>query len=346
MDDLAVGTPAAVGRARWLRARQRGIGGSDAAAILGVSPFATEFDVWRDKVGVLESKPDTEAMWWGREMESLLARRYSERTGRSLLLLDPPGILQHASAPEIIGTPDRIVMGEERGLELKTAGEHGRHEWGLPGSDDIPAHYLAQCVHYMAVTGFPVWDVAVLIGGNDFRIYHVHRDEALERAVVDRLRAWWQEHVVRGEPVPPAGTKSNDETLRRMFPTHTGDVVLAPRELEPAAATLAALMNTEKLVKAKAAEARAQLKLAIGANAGIESAGWRALWTAPKPKRVTDWQAVANDLVLKLYEVDYWKQHPQTLAELIAPHTTEKPASRRFTFHALGVDETEEEGNA
>lgn len=71
-------------RSAWLEARRAGIGGSDAAAILGASPWATPLSVWADKQGLTEDKPDTIAMRFGRDAEEIVARWFAEDTGKTV----------------------------------------------------------------------------------------------------------------------------------------------------------------------------------------------------------------------------------------------------------------------
>jgi predicted phage-related endonuclease len=81
-------------------------------------------------------------------------------------------------------------------LECKTASAFSRHGWGTAGTDQVPPHYLLQCVWYMALTGCPSAELAVLIGNNDFRIYSVARDLELEAAVIERVERFWHDHVI------------------------------------------------------------------------------------------------------------------------------------------------------
>jgi predicted phage-related endonuclease len=124
------------------------------------------------------------------------------------------GMLRHRDFPFVIGHPDRLVIGERRGLEIKTAGYWvGESDaWGEPGTDEIPAAYLLQCMHYMAITGYPVWDVAVLVAGNRYRPYTVQRDDELIAAMLTRYCQTW--HCVQTGEIPPVSATAEEALLK------------------------------------------------------------------------------------------------------------------------------------
>lgn len=77
----------------WLNERKKGIGGSDASALCGLSPYKTPLQLWEEKRGLLGQKEDNEAMLWGRTLEPVIRQRYSDVTGRPVRL--PTEILRH-----------------------------------------------------------------------------------------------------------------------------------------------------------------------------------------------------------------------------------------------------------
>lgn len=286
------------GREAWLQERTTGIGSSDAAAVLGLSPYQTEFDVWLDKRGQKPPNKTSEPMYWGTALEDLIARRYSEETGNPIW--NPERIFRHPEYDCIIATPDRLVLDTlgptySMGLECKTANFFAGEDWGEQGTDEIPRHYLVQVVHCMAVLDRDRWDVAVLIGGNDFRRYTVRRDKALEDGYLTRLSKWWQRHVVEGvEPEPTARTV--DKWLDWRFPTESADRLTA----DAASNLVAELLIAARAVVANAEETEraltSDLKRIIGPHSGIAGDGWRASWKRTKDLEKVDWPAVAGRL--------------------------------------------------
>lgn len=113
---------------QWLEDRRKGIGGTDAAAILCTSKWSSPLDVWLRKIGEAPEVEETEQMWWGKALEDLIARRFTETTG--LALWDPAqahrdGIIPsrfavHPQHPELLASADRLVVGLREGAEIKT----------------------------------------------------------------------------------------------------------------------------------------------------------------------------------------------------------------------------------
>ncbi len=317
-----------IGRAVWLEERRSGIGGTDAAAILGQSKYRTALDVWLEKTRdpARQEKALTGAMDWGTRLEAPIADAYADRTGRTLW--NPEGLVRHPEHPFIIGSPDRLVEGERRGVEIKTAGHFAAADFGEPGTDEVPLGYLVQCVHYMAITGFDAWDLAVLIGGQDFRVYTIRRDVELEQRILARLVDWWHTHVVAGERPPLDATDSTTEYLSRRYPRSTGEALLpATQDAEVWARRLSLARTARKDAELEEVLAENNLKDLIGDAAGIDGRHWKATWRSPKPRVSVDWEAVARDLCLDT----------NILAGYADKHAKESAPSRRFLFTTKGV---------
>ena len=146
----------------FLKSRATGIGGSDAAAILGLSRWKSPFQVYQEKRGEAAQTPDNASMRWGRYLEPVVRQAYADDTGRAVRL--PDGLVRHQQHTFMIANLDGVTD-DGRVVEIKTA--RTSQGWGEPGSDQVPQEYLLQAQHHMAVTGLVVADVAVLIGGSD-----------------------------------------------------------------------------------------------------------------------------------------------------------------------------------
>jgi putative phage-type endonuclease len=177
--------------------RMTGIGGSDAAAVLGLSKWKTPLQVYLEKLGQGGLMLDNEAMAWGRALEPVIRQQYAERTGRIVYL--PDTALRHKEHDFMIANLDGYTD-DGRVLEVKTA--RSGQEWGEPGSDEIPTNYLLQVQHYLTVTGFEWADVAVLIGGSDFRIYEIRADKDLQALLIEGEAEFWQRVQDRNPPDP------------------------------------------------------------------------------------------------------------------------------------------------
>ncbi len=281
--------------------RSRGIGGSDAPAILGLSPWRTPLDVYLEKVGEAPPSTDNAAMYWGRVLEDVLAEEYARRTGAKLRRVNRT--LVHRQHPFIIGHVDREVVAHERGpgiLEVETAGRR-TDDWGDEGTDEVPEHYLAQVQHYLGVTGRSWADVAVLfLGERQFRIYHVQRDDELVEALVPEEVRFWREHV---EPRVPPDPKTLEE-IRLRWPRHEpGKVAVAPPDVVAAAEQLAALRAEMKALEAREKELLAAIQKAMGDAEQLD---------APDGRVIATWKAVTSR---RLDTRALRKAHPDIMRE-------------------------------
>lgn len=184
-------------RDQWLAARQSGLGGSDAPAALGLSKWKTPLALYLEKRGELAPTEETEPMRWGTRLEPIVRQEYSERTGQVVRV--PEGLLRHPRYPWMFATLDGVTD-SQRLVEIKTA--RTAEGWGEPGTDEVPQAYLIQVQHYLAVTALAVADVAVLIGGQDFRLYEVPADRELQELVIEQEAEFWKA-VQEGTPPNP-----------------------------------------------------------------------------------------------------------------------------------------------
>lgn len=199
-------------RQEWLKLRKSGIGGSDAGAVCGLNPFASPMSVFRDKVSVAAEADDNESMRQGRDLEDYVARRFMEATG--LKVRRSNQMYRSQEYPFMIADVDRIVVGENAGLECKTASAYSSDKWK---DGEIPPHYLVQCLHYMAVTGKREWYIAVVLLGQDFKYTKITWDEALIQNLITIESDFWKNHIVPGKMPDPDGSKACDEVLEQYF---------------------------------------------------------------------------------------------------------------------------------
>lgn len=197
----------------WLQARRKGIGGSDAAAIVGLDRYKSAFDVYADKLGLKPEEPDNEAMRQGRDLEAYVAERFIEATGKKVRRRNP--MLQHPEYPWMIANIDRWVVGENAGLECKTTSVLNRAKFA---QGEYPANYYVQCMHYMAVTGADRWYLAVLVLNRSFHVFTIERDEAEIEALINAEKDFWENHVLKGIPPAPDGKESTSGLIKQLFP--------------------------------------------------------------------------------------------------------------------------------
>lgn len=228
-------------RSEWLKLRQQGIGGSDAAAILGVSRYKSPIDVWVDKT---VSQPIAEAgndyIYWGNLLESVVADEFQRQTGLKIRRCNY--LLQNAEYPFMLANIDREIVGqaEKAGLECKTTSEYNKNKWQ---ADEIPAEYILQCQHYMAVTGYSSWWIAVLIGGNKFVYKQIQRDDELIHMLIEAEQDFWQNYVVPKIMPPADSSTACTNILGQLYGQSNGNTI----DLDAEAKTL---LEQRQLLKA------------------------------------------------------------------------------------------------
>lgn len=203
---------AGLSREEWLRLRKTGIGGSDAGAICGLNPYMSPMSVYKDKISEEIAGEDNEAMRQGRDLEEYVARRFMEETG--LKVRRSNQMYRSREHPFMIADVDRMVVGENAGLECKTASAYSSGKWK---DGEIPPHYLIQCYHYMAVTGKKEWYIAVVILGQDFKYAKITWDEAIIQNLTAIEYDFWNNHIGPGNMPDPDGSKACDEVLEQYF---------------------------------------------------------------------------------------------------------------------------------
>lgn len=185
----------------WLKARTRGIGGSDVGAICGVSPFTSARQIYLNKTGQFQDslKPNEAAkdrMHFGHMLEPVVADEYALRTGNKIVEVD--ATLVHKDYPWALANVDRLIVDDEGKpvgiLECKTTSEYMKDEWE---SGEILMSYIYQLNWYLWILGLEKGAFACLVGGNKFYYYDVFRnDELLENTIVPAAKSFWYDNVL------------------------------------------------------------------------------------------------------------------------------------------------------
>jgi predicted phage-related endonuclease len=221
--------------------RSKGIGASEIAAVVGIDHRRSAFDVYAEKVGLLRRSPPTARMRWGKRLERVIADCYAEETGRTIVWHD--STLQHPDRPWQVYTPDAFVVnvltGQEitglvasegtattsaifggaiGGLDCKNTAYDQWEQWGPTETDIVPDSVALQCQWSCSAADLPWWDVAALMGGNDLRIYRVHRDAQIEEILLETGRQFWEKNVLEGVAPAIESTDSAREYLRQRYP--------------------------------------------------------------------------------------------------------------------------------
>jgi putative phage-type endonuclease len=331
-------------RATWLEARRAGIGGSDAAAVLGLDPWRSPLDIWRSKVKPEPPSDDEKFLFkLGHLLEPVIAGLYSEQTEREVFVPDPE-IVQHPKFPEIIGSPDRLAPRDGRVIELKSEHQFA-DKFGDPGSDQVPDHYIVQAAHYMAVSELDRCDIAVLHGGFKFAIYQLRRDLGLERSMLDQLREWWDAYVVKKVEPPLDSSESWGNYLATKYPFNRGPLVKVDENSNPDLMrhvfNVLNFSDVKKQTEKRIEEAKNAIKAFLAENDGVVGPWGKITWRLCKDSTAT---VINFDKVLAHIANDY-KLSNEYLAELREMHMESvitKKGGRRFVAkRAKELAETE-----
>lgn len=288
-------------RTEWLKNRQTGIGGSDVAAILGLSKWKTPLDVFNSKTQPVQEE-QSPAAYWGTQLEDIVAKEFQKRTDMKVQRVNR----QLSKDGWMIANIDRAVVNTaiagnvrvqdeakqaatgrllttDTILECKTASSFIKDQWGASQEDEIvagkivtehkiPLHYETQVQWYLGVTGAKRCFVAVLLGGQDFRIYVVNRNDDVITALQDQCRKFWFEHV-KTETPPEPRTK---EEVVQLFTKDNGEMVEADNNVAADIGELRSLDARIKELKAEQDVIKDRVCAALGDRQGFLIGGEKA----------------------------------------------------------------------
>ena len=293
----------------WLRYRKGGIGGSDAGAVCGLNPYRTAMEVYYDKTSDEIEEIDNEAMRQGREFEEYVARRFMEATGKKVRRAN--ALYYDERYPFMYADVDRLVVGENAGLECKTASPYMADQWK---GGKIQLSYQIQCYHYMSVFQADAWYIAVLIYGKEFQFHRIERDEAVIQDLVHIEENFWKEHVEKKILPEPDGSKVADSVIAERFKKSQGislplmgfDEKLKRRQ---ELVEIMARMETEKK------KIEQELKLYMGEAEIAENEHFRVSWKTVNSSRL-------DEKLLKAEMPETYEKYKKSVS------------SRRFTVKA------------
>ncbi len=238
----------------WLNYRRMGIGGSDVSALLGISKWKSELELWLEKTGQTDGLVvETEPMKWGTIMEPAIRNYFAEITGKRVV--EVKAILQHSQYSYMLANIDGLTEdddGQPAILEIKTAGEYKRGEW----ENGIPVYYETQIQHYLTVTGVQKAYVATLIGGNRFQLYEVDADPEVQRKLIILEGQFWQKVTDRIRPE----IDDSNAAAEWLNKTYKGGIS------EPLALPQEALSYIDEYIAASAEEDSAKARKQAAAN--------------------------------------------------------------------------------
>ncbi|WP_297353456.1 lambda-exonuclease family protein [Paraburkholderia sp.] len=305
-------------REDWLKVRKSGIGGSDAAAAVGLNPYMSPLALWLDKTGRDGglAKPDphdtSEPIYWGTLLEPIVAAAYTQQTGNRVRKVN--AVLQHSTIPFMLANLDREIVGVPgvQILECKTAGEFGARLW----RDGVPEYVQLQVQHQLAVTGKLAADVAVLLCGQKLEVHRIERDDELIARLIPLEARFWR-YVETDTPPPADGSESADRALRHLYPGNAGTVDFTDdRRMSQTFADLVAVRGEIELREEHGAKLKQTIQQAMG-----DASRARFETGEVSFKRSKD----SDGIDLKRLLADHPELEPQ--------YAITKPGSRRFLIN-------------
>ena len=296
-------------KSEWLAYRKRGIGGSDAGAVCGLNPYRTAIQVYYDKTTTEIQQTDNEAMRQGRDLEDYVARRFMEATGKKVRRAN--AMYYHEDHPFMLADVDRMIVGENAGLECKTASPYMEDRWK---DGNVPVHYLIQCHHYMAVCGADAWYIAALILGRGFVYYRIDRDEELISSLIQIETDFWKEHVLKKVLPAPDGSETADKAIAEYF-RQSSAVSIPLNGFDKKLERRQELLEVMKRMETEKRRIEQELKLYLGEAEMAENEHFRVSWKSVESSRL-------DEKRLKEKEPEVYEKYKKAVT------------SRRFTVKA------------
>jgi len=251
-------------RKSWLESRRKGLGSSDIAPIIGLSPWKDSLGIYLSKIGQADENAMTPQQSWGLRLEPAMAAAVMDEYGWTLAKV--PSII-HREHRFLLASPDRMrTDGANEVVEFKTS--RSSDGWGEPETDEIPLYYQVQVQHQMEVCHATyevetAW-VFVLIGGSDFRRYRIPYDPEFLPTVLPALEEFWHRVETRTPPEPDWSHPTTLENLQSLYAPVVGKSVALDAEMVQYATEYVQLGAEASAVNARRDEAKARLIAAMG----------------------------------------------------------------------------------
>lgn len=280
----------------WIERRRKSIGGSDAAAVVGLNAFVSQYSLWAEKAGKVPGFSGNLATEVGTYMEEFVAQKFAKETGKRVRRCN--NIIYNPDFPFAHVNIDRDIVGEDAGLECKTTDSLNMKKFK---NGEYPSNYYVQCVHSMAITGAKRWYLAVLIGNRDFKIFTIERDENEIAALMEAEKAFWW-FVQHDTPPAPDGSSATTETIKALYPESCGgkiNLTAYDTELEQ----YIRLCRQIKELEAMRDEMANKVKVYMADAKSGESGSYRVSWASSDRKTfdVNRFRADYPDLDLTNY---------------------------------------------
>lgn len=271
----------------WLERRRNSIGGSDAAAVVGLNAYVSPYSLWAEKSGKMPGFAGNLATEVGTFLEEFVAQKFAQVTGKKVRRCNK--IIYNPDYPFAHVNIDRDVVAEDAGLECKTTDSLNLKKFK---NGEYPSNYYVQCVHSMAITGAQRWYLAVLIGNKEFKWFTLDRDEAEIEALMTAEADFW-EYVKNNTPPPVDGAQATSDALTAIYKDSNSDVVDLYGHKSDLAQYIA-LNQQIKELEAMRDESANRVKEFMGESGGGACDGFKVSWKS-QTRNIFDSKRFATD---------------------------------------------------
>lgn len=271
----------------WLERRRKSIGGSDAAAVVGLNAYVSPYSLWAEKTGKVPGFAGNLATEIGTYMEEFVAQKFAQESGKKVRRFNK--IIYNPDYPFAHVNIDRDVVGEDAGLECKTTDSLNMKKFR---GGEYPANYYVQCVHSMAITGAKRWYLAVLIGNKEFKWFTIERDEDEIAALMTAEADFW-ELVKKDTPPAVDGTGATTEALKTIY-AESDDSICDLTAFSTNLHQYIALKKQIKELEELAEEAANRVKEFMGSSGVGECNGFNVSWKS-QTRRTFDSKKFAKE---------------------------------------------------
>lgn len=261
-------------REEWLQERMTGIGGSDAGTILGVNKWKSKTQLFFEKTNPeMVQEISNDAIHFGNVLEDVVAEEFAARTGKKVRRDNR--MLRHPEHHFMMANLDRVVVGEKALLECKTTSQFNKEQWE---DDNVPAQYLCQIQHYMAVTGYEKAYIAVLIGGQSFIWKEIERDDELIQIIIEAEKDFWENNVQAGVIPEIDGSEATSEFINHMYQNIDNEEIELGSEADTLIKAIESIKEDIKEQQQLQKKYENQLKDSLGHNTAGKTAAYLATW--------------------------------------------------------------------
>lgn len=207
--------------------RKRGLGATDCAAVMGLSPYRTPYELWMIKTGRMEEEAilSEGRLRLRHAHEQTIADEYEMQRGVKLRRVNQATF--HKRLPFMLCNLDRVITGQHKIVECKTSTAWLRQAWGANGTDEAPISYILQVQHQLACSEYDDADIAALIDIDDYRILPQPRNDKVIAKIEEACERFWVDHVLAD--VAPEATTRGD--LKLMYPINNGNFIEATPDI-------------------------------------------------------------------------------------------------------------------